>query len=125
MDEDVTPKQNDTLEVPGSLTPKAPRRSPRFTPGGFGTPLPEPRSEEIAEEEGENWSAEDDQMLVELVLDKLQLSRRQWDECARQLGADQRSLGARWQFLVDEGQVGLKLRRGGRRRRRDVRELWS
>ncbi|MCJ1412592.1 hypothetical protein MMC19_006689 [Ptychographa xylographoides] len=84
-----------------------------------------------------DWDAEDDHALVELVLDKLRLSRREWDECARVLGTDGASLGKRWKVLVGEGEVGLKVRRGmgmgmgmGRRSREpergDVRAvLWA
>ena len=58
-----------------------------------------------------NWSSEDDQRLVELVLDKFRLSRRELDACARRLGKDSASVGQRWQALVGEGNVGLRLSR--------------
>ena len=63
----------------------------------------------------DSWSADDDRILVEAVLEKLQLTKRVWNDCARRLGRDKDSLGRRWRMLVDEGDVGL--RRGGRRRR--------
>lgn len=33
-----------------------------------------------------NWSTDEDQRLLELVLEKFRLSQQEWDECARQLG---------------------------------------
>jgi hypothetical protein len=66
------------------------------------------------------WTIDDDRVLVETVLEKLQLSKRAWNDCARKLGKDKDSLGRRWRLLVDEGEVGLKkvgIRRGGRERR--------
>lgn len=61
----------------------------------------------------DDWSAADDRALVETVLEKLRLSKREWNDCARILGKDKDSLGKRWKMLVGEGDVGL--RRGGKR----------
>lgn len=65
-----------------------------------------------------NWTAADDRLLVETVLGKLKLSKREWNDCARRLGKDKDTLGKRWKMLVVEGNVGL--RRGGRLRRTDL-----
>jgi hypothetical protein len=65
-----------------------------------------------------NWTTDDDRLLVETVLEKLKLSKREWNECARRLGKDKDSLGKRWKMLVGGGNVGL--RRGGRLRRTDL-----
>lgn len=54
------------------------------------------------------WSPEDDRRLVQLVLDKFSLSRREWDSCARRLGRDGASVGRRWRHLVGDGNVGLR-----------------
>lgn len=54
------------------------------------------------------WSPEDDRMLVETVLTKLRLTKREWNDCARRLGKDKDSLGRRWNLLVGEGNVGLR-----------------
>ncbi len=62
-------------------------------------------------DEGE-WHDADDRALVETVLEKLKLSRRDWNDCARMLGKDRDSMERRWGILVGEGNVGL--RRGGR-----------
>lgn len=62
--------------------------------------------------EDPEWSTEDDRLLVETVLEKMKLSKRDWNDCARKLGKDRDSLGRRWTLLVGEGNVGL--RRGGR-----------
>jgi hypothetical protein len=58
------------------------------------------------------WCIDDDRVLVETVLEKLRLSKRDWNDCARHLGKDRDSLGRRWSMLVETGNVGL--RRGGR-----------
>lgn len=58
------------------------------------------------------WTIDDDRLLVETVLEKLKLSKHDWNDCARRLGKDRDSLGKRWTLLVGEGNVGL--RRGGR-----------
>ncbi|ETI23413.1 hypothetical protein G647_05215 [Cladophialophora carrionii CBS 160.54] len=58
------------------------------------------------------WTEADDRVLVETVLEKLKLSKRDWNDCAKILGKDRDSLERRWTLLVGEGNVGL--RRGGR-----------
>jgi len=63
-----------------------------------------------------SWSENDDRLLVETVLSKLNLSSREWNDCAVQLGKDKDSLGRRWRLLLGEGNVGL--RRGSRRQER-------
>ena len=68
------------------------------------------------------WSDTDDRILVETVLEKLKLSRRDWNECARMLGKDRDSLERRWSLLVGEGNVGL---RRGRRISRTNLEISS
>ena len=75
------------------------------------------------EEEEDFWTPLDDAQLVHLVLEKLKFSRRDWDECARVLGAEGEggSLGKRWKYLVGEGKVGLKMKGMGRG---DVREIF-
>ncbi|KAK2800672.1 hypothetical protein FQN50_008056 [Emmonsiellopsis sp. PD_5] len=69
-----------------------------------------------------DWSSEDDRRLVELVLEKLKLSKRDWNECARKMGKDNDSVGRRWKALVGEGNVGL--RRGRRMVRGRIDESW-
>ncbi|OLN82055.1 hypothetical protein CCHL11_08688 [Colletotrichum chlorophyti] len=67
------------------------------------------------EADGEQWSAEDDRILVELVLEKLKLTKTEWQDCARSLGKDRNSLSRRWKSLMLQGEVGLKGRRSTRR----------
>jgi hypothetical protein len=69
-----------------------------------------------------SWTSEDDQKLVEIVLEKLKLSKTDWEECARQIGKDNDSVGRRWQALVGEGNIGL--RRGRRFVRGRINENW-
>lgn len=57
---------------------------------------------------GARWTLEDDRRLVELVLDSLGPSRRDWEACARRLGRDGAAVGRRWRDLVAGGCVGLR-----------------
>ncbi|KAH6845195.1 hypothetical protein B0I37DRAFT_379435 [Chaetomium sp. MPI-CAGE-AT-0009] len=69
----------------------------------------------VLETDGSAWSTEEDRMLVELVLEKLKLTKSDWQDCARTLGKDRGCLGRRWKSLMLNGDVGLKrgaLRRG-------------
>lgn len=75
--------------------------------------------DEQGEEEGETWSTEDDRILVELVLEKLKLSKTDWQDCARSLGKDRGSVGRRWKSLMGSGDVGLK-----RARRSRIHATW-
>jgi len=70
----------------------------------------------VVEADGEAWSTEEDRILVELVLEKLKLTKSDWQDCARSLGKDRGSVGRRWKSLMINGDVGLK--RGGLRRAR-------
>lgn len=69
------------------------------------------------DESDDEWTAEDDRVLVELVLEKMRLSRSDWQDCARSLGRDKHGVGRRWKSLMASGEVGLKSSRGGRRAR--------
>jgi hypothetical protein len=73
------------------------------------------------EEGNERWSTEDDRILVELVLEKLQLSKSEWQDCARSLGKDRGSVGRRWKSLMMNGEVGLK---SSRQRRGRIHGTW-
>ncbi|PQE20793.1 hypothetical protein CJF30_00002114 [Rutstroemia sp. NJR-2017a BBW] len=80
--------------------------------------------EEQEEAEGGEWSTEEDRMLVELVLEKLKLSKSEWQDCARSLGKDKASVGRRWRSLMGAGEVGLKGRRRTTRMRSGLCETW-
>lgn len=67
------------------------------------------------EADGETWSTEEDRILVELVLEKLKLTKTDWQDCARSLGKDRHSLGRRWKSLMLHGDIGLKSSRSSRR----------
>lgn len=73
-------------------------------------------SNESREEKEEEWTNEDDRMLVELVLEKLKLSKSEWQDCARSLGRERGNVGRRWKSLVGAGEIGV--RRTGRERGR-------
>lgn len=74
------------------------------------------------EEEEEEWTSEDDRILVELVLEKLKLTKSDWQDCARNLGKDRATVGRRWKSLMGAGEVGLKTR--GRMRRGNIHATW-
>lgn len=63
---------------------------------------------DVIVEDGESWSSEEDCILVELVLDKLKLTKSDWQDCARSMGKDRKSVGTRWKSLMVSGDVGLK-----------------
>jgi hypothetical protein len=71
-------------------------------------------------DEDELWSSAEDRLLVELVLEKLKLSKSDWQDCARSLGKDRGSVGRRWKSLIGGGEVGLK----GRGRRGKIHATW-
>ncbi|OAQ64272.1 MYB-like protein [Pochonia chlamydosporia 170] len=66
--------------------------------------------------DSQEWTAEDDRILVELVLEKLKLSKSEWQDCARNLGKDRHTVNKRWKSLIMKGEVGLKTRSSNRRR---------
>jgi hypothetical protein len=93
---------------------------------GETNPEPEPaeaqREAEEADGGGEEWTTEEDRILVELVLEKLKLTKSDWQDCARSLGKDRGSVGRRWKSLMGAGEVGLK---GARRfRRAKIHATW-
>jgi hypothetical protein len=63
-----------------------------------------------------SWTPADDRALVSTVLEKLRLSRYEWNDCARILGKDKDTLGRRWRMLVGDGDVGLRRGEGSRGR---------
>ncbi|KAG6241976.1 hypothetical protein E4U25_005152 [Claviceps purpurea] len=65
----------------------------------------------------DEWIAEDDHVLVELVLEKVKLSKSEWQDCARSLGTDRHSVQQRWKRLIMRGEVGIKTPLGSRRAR--------
>jgi hypothetical protein len=109
-------------------TPKRARIAPEHLPLGLERSdfhdmhlraLP-PSTQEQPQDDGEpadgeagseSWTAEDDRILVELVLDKLKLTKTEWQDCARSLGRDRHSVGKRWKSLMANGDVGVKRRR--------------
>lgn len=99
-------KSMDTPQQP--QPPSSLRRSSRIANSRGNTP----DSSDSGQEPAPEWTSEDDKKLVELVLDKLKLSKRDWNDCARKMGKDHDTVGRRWKALVGEGNVGL--RRGKR-----------
>lgn len=54
-----------------------------------------------AENSARDWSNAEDRLLVEMVLQKMRLSPRDWADCARSLGRDPRTVGNRWEMIVE------------------------
>ncbi|KND88635.1 hypothetical protein TOPH_06660 [Tolypocladium ophioglossoides CBS 100239] len=124
------PQPSDDQPAPPS-TPKRARIAPEQIPlglersdfhhvhllnnGGSAESNGKPGTDVQVEADGAEWSAEDDRVLVELVLDKLRLSKTEWQDCARSLGMDRHSVNRRWKSLMMKGDVGLKTRGGSRR----------
>jgi Myb-like DNA-binding domain len=67
------------------------------------------------------WTTEEDRLLVELVLEKLKLTKSDWQDCARSLGKDRGSVGKRWKSLMGNGEVGLRSRSS---RRAKIHGTW-
>jgi hypothetical protein len=120
-------------EASGPRTPKRARLAPEVVPLGLERSdfhnlhhaNPEPETNQEGEEveveaDGEEWSTEEDRILVELILEKLKLSKNDWQDCARSLGKDRSSIGRRWKSLMINGDVGLK----SRSRRGKIHGTW-
>ncbi|KMU72650.1 hypothetical protein CISG_09743 [Coccidioides immitis RMSCC 3703] len=86
------------------------------------TPSSREDASKLSVDSSSDWTSEDDGRLVELVLEKLKLSKRDWTDCARRMGKDNDSVGRRWKALIGEGNVGL--RRGKRMVRARIHESW-
>ncbi|RPB26821.1 hypothetical protein L211DRAFT_780595 [Terfezia boudieri ATCC MYA-4762] len=54
-----------------------------------------------ADNSARDWSNAEDRLLVEMVLQKMRLSPRDWADCARSLGRDPRAVGNRWEMIVE------------------------
>lgn len=121
--------ENANTNIPaGPSTPKRQRIAPEVLPMGLErgdfhslhlqqVPEPHPQSQSqmqypVLDNSAviEEWSDEDDRLLVELVLEKLKLTKSDWQDCARSLGKDRSSVGRRWKSLMNSGDVGLKSR---------------
>jgi hypothetical protein len=96
------------------------------------TPQPDPGDQMVLpsieipdEDESPGWTAEDDQKLVDIVLGKLKLSKRDWEECARRIGKDNDSVGKRWHALVGEGNIGLRRGQGRPFARGRLDDCWQ
>jgi hypothetical protein len=122
-------------ENAGPSTPKRMRFAPEVLPLGLERSdfhslrlqqiTAEANGEEVLEsiegaDANEEWSGEEDRLLVELVLEKLKLTRSDWQDCARSLGKDRGSVGKRWKSLMGAGEVGLK----NRPRRSKIHGTW-
>ncbi|KAF8443515.1 hypothetical protein BGX38DRAFT_1143867 [Terfezia claveryi] len=54
-----------------------------------------------ADNSARDWSNAEDRLLVEMVLQKMRLTPRDWADCARSLGRDPRAVGNRWEMIVE------------------------
>ena len=76
-------------------------------------------------EASDEWNTEDDKILVDMVLEKLRLSRQDWEDCARILGKEKASIGRRWELLLGDGKIGLRIRRGAKKERSSLDGVWN
>ncbi|KAI0398920.1 hypothetical protein F4802DRAFT_591593 [Xylaria palmicola] len=129
---DVEEAEDTRHTTPTPTTPKRARIAPADLPRGLERSdyhdLHEPTEEEtqkdgtgVEEEGGERWSVEDDRVLVELICEKLKLSRSEWQECARKVGKSENGVERRWKSLVRSGDIGVK----SRARRGRVHGTWG
>jgi len=129
-DLEIGEAEGDADEFPRPSTPKRARIAPEVVPLGLerwdfhdlhlqhkeeAGQSSKPAEGTDAEADNEEWTTEDDRILVELVLEKLKLSKTDWQDCARSLGKDRHSVGRRWKSLMVHGDVGLKTRSSSRR----------
>ena len=124
LDDESEGEESDRCDGPS--TPKRTRLAPEVLPLGLERSdfhqlqlqTFENQSQEALEgvegKEHGGWSTEEDRLLVELVLEKLKLTKSDWQDCARSLGRDRGSVGRRWKSLMGGGEVGLKRSRRGR-----------
>lgn len=130
----IPPLASSSPQAPS--TPKRARISPEQLPLGLersdfhnihlqeGSALDQqtekPGTDVQVEADGTEWSVEDDRVLVELVLEKLKLSKMEWKDCARSLGKDRHSVNRRWKSLIMNGDIGVKTRN----RRARIHSTW-
>lgn len=134
-DTEETAAEDSDEENAGPSTPKRMRIAPEVLPLGLeradfhllnlqqkseGGEDEVVQSVEDGGPDGELWSTEEDRILVELVLEKLKLTKSDWQDCARSLGKDRGSVGRRWKSLMGGGEVGLK----SRPRRARIHSTW-
>ncbi|KAI0097365.1 hypothetical protein GGR51DRAFT_541174 [Nemania sp. FL0031] len=132
-DTDIDEPEDVRHTTPTPTTPKRARIAPETVPRGLERSdfhdLHEPTEEETKkegtgveeEQNGERWSVEDDRVLVELICEKLKLSKSEWQECARRVGKSENGVERRWKTLVRNGDVGVK----SRPRRGKVHGTWG
>ncbi len=126
-DDSSSEEEDVPVATAGPSTPKRLRLAPEVLPLGLDRSdfhelhlqnISQPQGQlhkpeqNVEREEGETeWSTEEDRILVELILEKLKLTKGDWQDCARSLGKDRYSVGRRWKSLMERGDVGLKKRR--------------
>lgn len=89
------------------MAPRVPELGARIDPDAV-LPSIEESDEPTTTPSSDEWTADEDQRLIELVLEKFRLSQQEWDECARRMGrAHYPDVSRRWRTLIGEGRVGL------------------
>ncbi|KAF4979273.1 hypothetical protein FZEAL_4472 [Fusarium zealandicum] len=116
-------------ELVAPTTPKRTRLAPEQLPLGleradFHHMQPQQSDNTNSQEDeaqDDEWNSEDDRVLIEIVLEKLKLSKAEWQDCARSLGRDRHAVDRRWKSLLLNGDIGLKSRPG---RRSKLHSTW-
>jgi hypothetical protein len=85
---------------------RIPDFGPRIDPDAVLPSIEEP---DMPTKFSTQWSSEEDQRLLELVLEKVRLSQEDWDECARQIGRTTTAdVSQRFNSFIGEGRIGLR-----------------
>lgn len=100
---------------PVTQSPPSPQRQMEARIPDFGpcidpdAVLPSIEEPDMSSKSSTQWSSEEDQRLLELVLEKFRLSQQDWDECARQIGcANTADVSQRFNSFIGEGRIGLR-----------------
>ena len=129
LDEDQLPSTPKRARIAPEVLPLGLERSDFHTlqDSSNTSEAGKPEGTEVeVEADGEEWSKEDDQVLVELVLEKLKLSKSDWEEIGKSFSnlgnrRDRLSCGRRWKTLMANSDVGLKSTRS---RRAKIHGTW-
>lgn len=104
-------RDEDDEDVEEPTTPKRARIAPEQLPLGLERSDFHDAQDGTDTDASDEWTDEDDRILVEIVLEKLKLTKNEWAECARSVGkGDKHDVAKRWKSLILGGDVGIKKR---------------
>lgn len=104
-------REEDDEQIDEPTTPKRARIAPEQLPLGLERLDFHNAQDDTTIDACGEWTEEDDRVLVEVVLEKLRLTKNEWAECARSIGkGDKNDVARRWKSLMLGGEVGIKKR---------------